>query len=73
MYKTYYYNLLPDNNGCHEVHTEDCIYYRKSTFMVEIGSYPDCRQAIAAISLRIAPEHKKFDGCYYCCPKCHEG
>lgn len=67
----YYFNKNTDKNNKHEVHTEGCSYKPDLQNRTYIGYCSDCKEAIARAEKEYPNE--KFDGCYYCCNKCHTG
>ncbi len=67
----YYFNNNTDNNGYHEVHTEECTFLPSEWNRTYIGSFSSCREAITYAT--IAYPGKTFDGCYFCCYECHKG
>ncbi|EAO4397087.1 hypothetical protein E5475_18610 [Salmonella enterica] len=67
-YKYYYVNKNAQNNGDHEVHTEDCEYLPSSSNREYLGYYSDCAQAVTQAK---EMGYSKANGCYWCANKCH--
>jgi hypothetical protein len=65
----YYVNENAQENGDHEVHEAGCSYMPKAENRYYLGEFSSCQQAVAAAK-KLYPT---ADGCYYCCPACHEG
>lgn len=70
-YNYYYYNGKVDSKGNHEVHTEDCTFYKYMTDKQYIGYCQDCAEAINRA--KSSTGKYNFDGCYFCCRPCHKG
>ena len=70
-FKHYYFNNSVDNNGRHEVHTEDCRYLPAVHNRTYIWLCSDCKDAID--SAKREYPYKSFDGCFHCCNPCHLG
>ena len=64
----YYFNKNVDNNGFHEVHSEECIYVNCKN-LEEIGDFENCKDAIQAA--RFEHPLENFDGCFFYCKECH--
>ncbi|WP_264524865.1 hypothetical protein [Flavobacterium sp. N502536] len=66
--KTYYVNDTAQKNGDHEVHTDECPYFKSITSKTRLGVFSNCKDAVDR-SKKIYPNS---DGCAYCCPECHK-
>ena len=58
----------------YELHNEDsgaCIRLPKPENRLQVGTYSNCRDAIAAARRQYPAMAPNIDGCYYCCPDCH--
>lgn len=68
----FYLNLNAQSNGDHEVHKENCYYYKmfKSGHNFELlGSFIN-EQAAVKYAKQKHPTFR-IDGCAYCCPNAH--
>ena len=63
----YYVNKNAQPTGEHEVHTSTCPYLPNQNNRQYLGTFYNCKDAIA--------EAKKYysnvDGCFYCSKECH--
>ena len=66
--KNYYVNNTAQSNGDHEVHTDDCPYFKSIISKKYLGLFSNCKSAVDE-SKKTYP---KSDGCAYCCPDCHK-
>lgn len=67
--KNYFFYKLPDKNGYHEVHHEDCAYLPGPYHRYAIGKFSNCEEAIKEVE-SLFPM-LKFDGCFFCSESCH--
>lgn len=65
----YYINKNAQANGDHEVHTSSCNYLPAPENRIYLGTFANCRGAVAAAK----KFYSQVDGCYYCCNECHTG
>jgi len=63
----YYVNDKAQSNGDHEVHADGCSYMPGAANRTYIGSFDNCRDAVAAAR----KQHKQVNGCFYCARQCH--
>jgi hypothetical protein len=66
MKKQYYVHTIPQANGDHEVHQEDCHYLPLPQNRIYLGEFTNCRQAVTAASAY----YSDVDGCRFCSPEC---
>ena len=65
--KTYYVNNNEQLNGDHEVHTDDCPYFKSIVSKKELGQFSSCKPAVEEAK----KTYSKSNGCKTCCPDCH--
>lgn len=63
----YYVNKQAQSTGEHEVHREDCNHLPDIFNQEFVGNFYHCRDAIAEVKKK----YKEVDGCFHCCPECH--
>lgn len=68
--KKYYVNQNAQNNGDHEVHTEDCPYYDKIVNKLYLGEYSSC---FGAVNRAKELGYSTANGCKTCSLACHTG
>lgn len=61
----YYVNQNAQLNGDHEVHTEDCTYYR--SHMQYLGEFANCSNAVQEAKRH----YPQSNGCKTCAYPCH--
>lgn len=66
MHKYYFVNNRIDDNGDHEVHTEDCRYLPKLDRTL-VGYFDNCEAAVKAAQKL----YLNSNGCYWCSRSCH--
>ncbi len=64
----YLVNRNAQPTGEHEVHENTCGHLPDVPNRANLGSYTNCREAIAAAR---AKGYANVDGCFYCCNACH--
>ena len=65
--KKYYVHKYTDAQGDHEVHVEGCSKMPSPENRIELGSFSNCDDAVAAAK----KIYSDVNGCYYCCKACH--
>lgn len=65
--QTYYLNKQAQTNGDHEVHVSSCIYMPSEANRMYLGSYDNCKDAVA----KAKQTYSKSNGCRTCCNACH--
>ena len=63
----YYVNDNAQNNGDHEVHTDQCSFLPAAANRTYLGYFTNCKQAVG----EARKKHSQVNGCYYCCNPCH--
>ncbi|WP_281920999.1 hypothetical protein [Flavobacterium collinsii] len=66
--KTYYVNDTEQENGDHEVHTDECPYFKSIASKTLLGFFSNCKDAVD----QSKKTYHNSDGCAYCCPECHK-
>jgi hypothetical protein len=61
----YYVNDRPQDNGDHEVHTEQCQFVPVNK--TYLGFFSTCKEAIAEATKK----YPQSNGCKFCSPSCH--
>lgn len=64
----YYVNKNAQSNGDHEVHNESCPYLPSVANRTHLGSFTNCRDAVA----KAKTIYRTADGCATCSPTCHK-
>lgn len=67
MSKYYYVNRKEQNNGDHEVHSQDCRYLLEISNRIYLGYHENCKTAVAEAK----KHYNQVNGCIYCSPQCH--
>jgi hypothetical protein len=62
---SYYVNNNAQSTGEHEVHKAGCSFMPSDRKY--LGEYDSCRPAV----IKAKEYYSNVDGCYYCCPACH--
>jgi hypothetical protein len=65
--KNYYVNNTAQSNGDHEVHTDDCQYFKSIVSKKSLGSFSSCKPAVDEAK----KTYSKSNGCKTCCNACH--
>ncbi|MCV9930437.1 hypothetical protein OIU83_22445 [Flavobacterium sp. LS1R49] len=65
--KKYYVNNTAQPNGDHEIHTEDCLYFKNIISKKYLGEFSNCKFAVTEAK----KIYSKSDGCKTCCNDCH--
>lgn len=63
----YYVNKNAQDNGDHEVHTENCIYLPSSENRKYLGDFSSCSDAVKEAK----KTYPKSNGCKTCSNACH--
>lgn len=64
----YYVHTQTDNQGDHEVHTEQCTHLPSVLYRRELGNFLSCQSAVVE-ARRLG--YSRVNGCYWCCRPCH--
>ncbi|MFZ0599463.1 hypothetical protein [Flavobacterium sp.] len=65
--KKYYVNNTEQSNKDHEVHTDECQYFKSIVSKKYLGEFSDCKPAI----VEAKKTYSKSNGCKTCCNACH--
>ncbi|MFD2041668.1 hypothetical protein ACFSJW_20065 [Flavobacterium artemisiae] len=65
--KNYYVNNTAQSNGDHEVHTDDCRYFKNIASKKYLGSFSSCKPAVEEAK----KTYSQSNGCATCCNDCH--
>jgi hypothetical protein len=65
--KNYYMNNNPQINRDHEVHTDDCPYFKYILSKKYLGTFHNCSPAVEEAK----KTYSKSNGCKTCCSACH--
>ncbi len=65
--KDYYVNNTAQSNGDHEVHTDDCQYFKSIVSKKYLGEFSSCKPAVDEAK----KTYSKSNGCKTCCNACH--
>lgn len=60
-------NQIPNNNGEHEVHIQNCIFLPAIQNRVFVGEFPNVYIAINHLKQIHAKQYYTFRGCPFCC------
>ncbi|MDQ8012586.1 MAG: hypothetical protein REI96_09065 [Flavobacterium nitrogenifigens] len=63
----YYVNQNAQQNGDHEVHTENCQYLPSFANRKYLGDFSSCKPAVDEAK----KTYSKANGCKTCSPSCH--
>jgi hypothetical protein len=66
--KNYYVNNTEQKNGDHEVHTDECPYFKVIVSKKYLGLFSSCKPAVDEAK----KTYPQSDGCAYCCSECHK-
>jgi hypothetical protein len=66
--KNYYVNNTAQSSGDHEVHTDECQYFKSIVSSKLLGSFSSCKPAVEEAK----KTYPKSDGCKTCCNECHK-
>ncbi|MFD0942684.1 hypothetical protein [Savagea faecisuis] len=68
----YLYNRNVDDKGMHEIHHLNCKHLPDAENQRAIEGYHlDCSDALEQVKKQT--NRNNFDGCWHCCPSCHQG
>lgn len=59
------------DKNCYEIHEKSCPYKPISKYSLDIGHHACCLEAIKYLENANNKQKFRFDGCFYCCQKCH--
>lgn len=65
--KDYYVNNTAQSNGDHEVHTNDCQYFKSIISKKYLGEFSSCEPAVTEAK----KTYSQSNGCETCCNACH--
>ncbi|MCD9574433.1 hypothetical protein [Flavobacterium soyae] len=65
--KNYYVNNTAQLNGDHEVHTDDCQYFKSIVSKNYLGQFSSCEPAVDEAK----KTYSTSNGCRTCCNDCH--
>lgn len=63
----YYVNKNAQPTGEHEVHIDGCSHFADKSNRKYLGYFLTCKKAI----IKAREYYSNVDGCFYCCPQCH--
>jgi len=69
MIAHYYLNNIRQENGDHEVHMQECLFF-PSTDYEYLGYYTHCQEAVDAAKKRYP--YRRINGCKFCSLECHD-
>ena len=65
----YYVNKNAQDNGDHEVHTDECYWLPNAMNREYLGYLDSCQAAVRAAR----NYYSQVNGCYFCSNACHTG
>lgn len=65
--ENYYVNNTAQKNGDHEVHIDDCQYFKSIVSKKYLGKFSNCKSAVTEAK----KTYSQSNGCKTCCPDCH--
>lgn len=65
--KNYYVNQNAQPNGDHEVHTDECSYFKSMISKKSLGSHSNCKSAVTEAQ----KTYPQSNGCKSCSNECH--
>ncbi|NGP87553.1 hypothetical protein [Fodinibius halophilus] len=64
----YYVHIYTDDDGDHEIHTDECDFLPKPTHRDYLGYYNNCENAVEEAGNN---GYSPVNGCYFCSRDCH--